>query len=111
MPASWLLLSWSDASIILRYRSPEMERGYRAPLVPVLPVIGIIGSFVLIVSLGPDTWIRFVGWLGLGLASTSSTVGITAYGRGEGGVGADTSGPAASDVESGEEDTTDRREP
>jgi APA family basic amino acid/polyamine antiporter len=52
--------------IILRRRSPEMERGYRAPLVPLMPAIGIIGSFILIVSLGPDTWIRFVVWLGLG---------------------------------------------
>ncbi|MGH3146868.1 MAG: APC family permease, partial [Rubrobacter sp.] len=98
--------------IILRYRSPEMERGYRAPLVPVLPAIGIIGSFVLIVSLGPDTWIRFAAWLGLGLAV------YFLYGRHhssmageETGVGADTSGPDASGVESGEEDTTDRREP
>ncbi len=54
------------AIIILRYRSPELERGYRAPLVPLMPAIGIIGSFILIVSLGPDTWIRFVVWLGLG---------------------------------------------
>jgi basic amino acid/polyamine antiporter, APA family len=52
------------AIIILRYRSPELERGHRAPLVP---AIGIIGLFILIVSLGPDTWIRFVIWLGLGL--------------------------------------------
>ncbi len=51
------------AIIVLRYRSPELERGYRAPLVS---AIGIIGSFILIVSLGPDTWIRFVVWLGLG---------------------------------------------
>jgi APA family basic amino acid/polyamine antiporter len=43
-----------------------MERGYRAPLVPLMPAIGIIGSFILIVSLGPDTWIRFVVWLVLG---------------------------------------------
>ena len=55
-----------SAIIILRRRSPELERGYRAPLVPLMPAIGIIGSFILIVSLGPDTWIRFVVWLGLG---------------------------------------------
>ncbi len=98
--------------IILRYRSPDMERGYRAPLVPVLPIIGIIGSFVLIVSLGPDTWLRFIAWLGLGM------VVYFLYGRRhslmaheESGVGADTPGPATSDVESGEEYTTDRREP
>lgn len=54
--------------VILRYRSPEMERGFRTPLMPVLPAVGIIGSSVLIVSLGPDTWLRFIIWLAIGLA-------------------------------------------
>lgn len=54
--------------IILRYRSPELERGFRTPLMPVLPIVGIIGSFVLIVSLGPGTWLRFLVWMAIGIA-------------------------------------------
>lgn len=54
------------AVVILRYRSPEMERGFRTPLMPVLPIVGIIGSLVLIYSLGPGTWVRFIIWLGIG---------------------------------------------
>ncbi len=54
------------AVVVLRYRSPEMERGFRTPLMPVLPIVGILGSLVLIYSLGSGTWLRFLVWMAIG---------------------------------------------
>lgn len=53
--------------LILRRRSPEMERGFRTPLVPIIPIFGILASLALILSLGPGVWLRFAVWLLIGL--------------------------------------------
>lgn len=53
--------------IILRRRQPELRRGFRTPLMPVVPLIGIVFSLWLIISLQPTTWLRFVIWLVIGL--------------------------------------------
>ncbi len=50
---------------ILRRRIPEMDRGFRTPLVPLVPIIGIVVSLILIASLPPVTWVRFAIWMAL----------------------------------------------
>ncbi|GMA21862.1 amino acid permease [Arsenicicoccus piscis] len=56
------------AVIVLRYRSPELERPFRCPGMPFVPAIGVIFSLWLITFLEPLTWLRFVVWFALGLA-------------------------------------------
>jgi APA family basic amino acid/polyamine antiporter len=53
--------------LILRRRSPEMERGFRTPLMPFTPIFCIAASLLLIASLGWETLLRFVIWLIIGL--------------------------------------------
>jgi APA family basic amino acid/polyamine antiporter len=54
--------------IILRRTRPDMERPFRVPFVPVFPIIGIGLCLYLMVDLPGTTWVRFVGWMVLGLA-------------------------------------------
>jgi APA family basic amino acid/polyamine antiporter len=53
--------------LILRKRSPEVERRFRVPLVPWLPLASIALSAVLVATLEPLTWVRFGVWMALGL--------------------------------------------
>ena len=55
------------AVLILRYKSPGIERPFRAPALPVVAGLGIIVNGGLMFSLGRDNWIRLVVWLALGL--------------------------------------------
>ncbi|WP_235010202.1 amino acid permease [Mycobacterium sp. 3519A] len=55
------------AVVVLRYRSPEIERGFRTPGMPVVPVIGVVSSLWLTTYLTSLTWVRFVVWLVIGL--------------------------------------------
>ena len=52
---------------ILRHTNPDMERGYRVPLVPLFPIIGILLCVYLATKLEAETWIRFIVWMGIGL--------------------------------------------
>ncbi len=63
--AAFVLVSASI--IILRRTQPNLRRGYRVPLVPLIPILSMIGSFVLIVSLPLVTIGRFIIWLAIGL--------------------------------------------
>jgi APA family basic amino acid/polyamine antiporter len=53
--------------IILRYRDPHRRRGFRVPFGPVIPVLSVLFCFLLMAGLPIITWIRFFGWLALGL--------------------------------------------
>jgi APA family basic amino acid/polyamine antiporter len=53
--------------IILRSTHPDMERPFRAPLVPFFPIIGCGLIIYLMIKLPGETWIRFVVWLIIGL--------------------------------------------
>jgi APA family basic amino acid/polyamine antiporter len=55
------------AVIWLRRTKPEMQRGFRVPLVPVVPIIGALLCAYLMTKLPSDTWLRFFVWLLLGL--------------------------------------------
>jgi APA family basic amino acid/polyamine antiporter len=53
--------------LVLRYRSPEIKRPFRTPLVPVVPALGILSCLLLMAGLPLDTWLRLVIWLGIGM--------------------------------------------
>ncbi|QSQ27106.1 amino acid permease [Pyxidicoccus parkwayensis] len=53
--------------LVLRYRSPELNRPFRTPFVPFVPVMGILICVSLMVGLGIETWVRLVVWLAIGL--------------------------------------------
>jgi basic amino acid/polyamine antiporter, APA family len=53
--------------IILRRTRPDLERGFRVPLVPVVPIIGCLLCGYLMITLPATTWERFVIWMALGL--------------------------------------------
>lgn len=56
-----------SAVIVLRYRSPDIERGFRTPGMPVIPLIGVGSSIWLTTYLTSTTWMRFGVWLLIGL--------------------------------------------
>jgi len=60
---------------ILRHTRPELKRGFRVPLVPLFPIVGALLCVYLMRYLDRDTWLRFAGWLAIGL------VIYFAYGR------------------------------
>ncbi len=53
---------------ILRHTRPDLERPFRAPLVPLVPLAGILSCLGLMLTLPLDTWVRLFVWLALGLA-------------------------------------------
>jgi basic amino acid/polyamine antiporter, APA family len=52
---------------IIRVRSPELERGFRVPAVPVVSTLGIIVCGAMIYGLGWTNWMRLIVWLVIGL--------------------------------------------
>ena len=54
--------------IVLRRTRPDLERGFRVPLVPVFPIIGALLAIFLMTYLQGATWWRFAIWMALGLA-------------------------------------------
>jgi APA family basic amino acid/polyamine antiporter len=57
----------SLAVIILRLKRPEATRPFRVPFGYVIPVLGVVSCLYLMVSLSVMTWVRFLGWLDIGL--------------------------------------------
>jgi basic amino acid/polyamine antiporter, APA family len=55
------------AVLVLRVQRPDTPRPFRVPLGPVFPVLGILSCAYLMLSLPVITWIRFLGWLNLGM--------------------------------------------
>ena len=53
--------------IFLRRTDPDRPRAFRVPLVPWFPLISIVLCGGLMTGLTVITWIRFVGWLFIGL--------------------------------------------
>jgi APA family basic amino acid/polyamine antiporter len=53
--------------IVLRYRHPEIQRGFRLPWMPVVPAIGVIASLWLVSYLHWETWVRFAVWFLIGM--------------------------------------------
>jgi basic amino acid/polyamine antiporter, APA family len=55
------------AVIVLRYRSPDLPRTFRVPLMPVVPLLGIGFSLWLVSQLMWETWVRFAAWFVVGI--------------------------------------------
>jgi APA family basic amino acid/polyamine antiporter len=53
--------------IFLRRKQPDRPRGFKVPLVPLFPLIAVVLCGGLMTGLTVITWIRFFGWLALGL--------------------------------------------
>ncbi|HEX7299942.1 MAG TPA: amino acid permease [Solirubrobacteraceae bacterium] len=53
--------------VVLRRTAPDMERAFRVPLVPLFPLIGGVLCVYLMTKLEAETWLRFFGWLAVGL--------------------------------------------
>jgi APA family basic amino acid/polyamine antiporter len=53
--------------VVLRRTQPDMERGFRVPGVPVVPIIGALLCVYLMTKLPGETWLRFGGWMVIGL--------------------------------------------
>jgi APA family basic amino acid/polyamine antiporter len=53
--------------IYLRRAEPDLERGFRTPLVPLFPLIGIALCIYLMTKLEQATWWRFGIWMVVGL--------------------------------------------
>jgi APA family basic amino acid/polyamine antiporter len=53
--------------LVLRKRSPEMARPFRAPFMPVTAWLGILISLGLMLGLPWETWVRLFVWLAIGL--------------------------------------------
>ena len=62
--------------MILRVKDPHRERSFRVPGGPfLLPTLGVISCLGLAIYLPPASWMRFIGWLGVGLV-VYSTYGL-----------------------------------
>ncbi len=57
------------AMIIIRVREPDLPRGYKAPLFPLLPILGIVcnlGLAVYLFTFQPMTWYVGLAWVAAG---------------------------------------------
>ena len=52
---------------ILRVRRPDLERAFKAPVLPVVSILGIIVCGAMIYGLGWTNWLRLAVWLVIGL--------------------------------------------
>jgi basic amino acid/polyamine antiporter, APA family len=57
----------SAGVIVLRRTRPDLERGFRAPGVPLLPIAAIVACVWLMLNLTGLTWIRFGIWMAIGV--------------------------------------------
>ncbi|MEU4579277.1 APC family permease [Nonomuraea sp. ATR24] len=53
--------------ITMRRGMPELERGFRVPLSPLLPVLSLLATLWLMVNLRVQTWAWFALWMAFGL--------------------------------------------
>jgi APA family basic amino acid/polyamine antiporter len=57
----------SAAVPVLRRTRPHLRRPFRMPGSPVLPIVSALACLYLMFNLTIETWLRFLGWLVLGL--------------------------------------------
>jgi APA family basic amino acid/polyamine antiporter len=53
--------------LILHYKEPNRPRPFRTPWMPWTPIITILACLFLMYQLPLVTWLRFLGWLAIGL--------------------------------------------
>jgi len=54
--------------LILRRTRPDLERGFRVPLVPLVPILAVLACAWLMLNLSVETWLRFLIWMIVGFA-------------------------------------------
>lgn len=52
---------------VMRVKMPTLQRAFKTPLVPLVPILGIATCLFMMVFLPPDTWIRLLVWMLIGL--------------------------------------------
>ena len=52
--------------VILRRTRPDLPRGFRTPLVPLVPILTVLACFWLMLNLPLETWVRFLIWMAIG---------------------------------------------
>ena len=57
----------SIAVIVLRRTRPDLDRGFRAPLVPLLPALSTLATAWLMLNLTVQTWRNFAIWMAAGM--------------------------------------------
>jgi APA family basic amino acid/polyamine antiporter len=55
------------AVLILRIRRPDAERPFRCPALFIVAPVGILVNLTLMMFLPPETWLRLVIWMAVGL--------------------------------------------
>ena len=73
--ALFAFFSCSVGVMVLRRTQPDIERGFRVPGVPVVPLISAAAIVWLALNMTGETWLRFLGWMAIGL------IVYVAYGR------------------------------
>ncbi|MEG3002640.1 MAG: amino acid permease, partial [Comamonas sp.] len=53
--------------LVLRKKRPDLQSGYRVPLVPLVPVASALLCSYLMLNLTTLTWLRFMGWMAIGV--------------------------------------------
>ncbi|AEV84845.1 amino acid permease [Actinoplanes sp. SE50] len=57
----------SVAVPILRHTRPQLNRGFRVPLSPIIPALSALACLYLMTNLSGETWVRFLVWMAVGL--------------------------------------------
>jgi len=57
----------SAGILVLRYKQPDLPRGFRTPRVPFVPIMGVLTALALMIALPFDTWLRLLIWMGIGM--------------------------------------------
>ncbi|WP_072806753.1 amino acid permease [Rhodococcoides yunnanense] len=53
--------------VVLRRTRPDLPRGFKVPLMPVIPILAVVACVWLMVNLSVETWIRFIVWMAIGV--------------------------------------------
>ncbi|AJR18377.1 amino acid permease [Pimelobacter simplex] len=53
--------------VVLRRTRPDLPRGFRTPVAPLVAAVSTLMCFYLMLNLTGDTWIRFLAWMAIGV--------------------------------------------
>lgn len=53
--------------LVVRKTMPDVKRTFKTPFVPFVPLAGIVTCLCMMLFLPPDTWIRLIVWMLIGL--------------------------------------------
>jgi APA family basic amino acid/polyamine antiporter len=53
--------------ILLRSSNPNLNRPFKVPLSPFIPIAAVLSAAYLMNNLPPDTWVRLIDWMAIGL--------------------------------------------